>query len=87
MKKRFFNRFGKRRDETKYNMITSFVTNYKGKRQCEKDFAKYIKNGNNPIQSKKNKNPPQRILNSLYPLVYEQCNYNLIITNCQEKII
>lgn len=41
---------GRWKDETKYNMITSFVTNYTGKRrQCEKDFAKYIKNGNTPI--------------------------------------
>ncbi len=41
---------GRWKDESKYNMITSFVTNYTGKRrQCEKDYKKYVKNNSNPI--------------------------------------
>lgn len=41
---------GRWRNELKYNMITSFITNYKQKRkECEKNYQKYLNNDKNPI--------------------------------------
>ena len=41
---------GRWKDSNNYNMITSFVTNYKAKKkQCNKDHEKYLKNNYNPI--------------------------------------
>jgi len=41
---------GRWKNEEKYNMITSFVVNYKFKRQqLEKDYQRYLQNGKNPV--------------------------------------
>ncbi|MBN2858085.1 MAG: hypothetical protein JXN63_06765 [Candidatus Delongbacteria bacterium] len=41
---------GRWKNESKYNLLTSFATEYNDKKsQCQKEYQRYINNGNQPI--------------------------------------